>query len=228
MQRKGVKTHILLAIIAAALLLGGGLMRDVGDEVSLNGENGIFEDVRDFLSELFSPEVAVRRNLPIEGTIQHNNTFGFTDIISDSVELSYIPNKTNVTADGNEITVDKESANMGLEGFAGYIIIGNSSIELHGNVNSFSSETTTMDGENIEVFTRGKYSTMEIKEVEINELPVEAVSGKVTVDDTVTVQTDGIHISIHSFLGDMRFEEDQLSLDGTVNRVSTENKTISS
>ena len=229
MHRKAVTTQILLAIIAAALLLGGGLLRDLGERLPGEMEDGteIIEKIKDFVGEIISPQVTVTRNVEINGSVTHDDLFEFEKIAPEKMEIEYLPAETNITADDKSITVQRETSNLTLENFVGYASFGRGPIEMEGEVRSLLSEGTKMDGTAISTAIQGKQNYVNVVDVEIKELIVEGITGSMDVGDSATLSLDEKPVKVHAFYGNLMFEDDELRVVGKANRVSAGNTTIS-
>lgn len=227
-MKRGTSTQILLAIIAAALLLGGGLLRDLGERLPTEAEDGIdiLDGLKDLLGDAISPEVTVTRDLEVEGEVSYTGEFVFQDVEPDAVEVEYSPEDTNITADGKTIAVEAETADLRLGGFRGFVSIDSNHLELQGKADSLTSGPTSLSGDAMDVSVDSIQNKTTLEGVEVSELVVEGSSGELEVGDSVSISPTDQRITLNAFAGNLGFEGDRLTLDGKASRVSAGNETI--
>ncbi|MFP4115680.1 MAG: hypothetical protein ACLFTQ_00530 [Candidatus Aenigmatarchaeota archaeon] len=224
-MKKGANVEIILALIAAFLLLGGGLLRDVSKEIPDEGRN-VLKGIKDLFEEVIHPKVSVAREIDVEGEVTYEDTFDFKDINPESMTIEYSPPSTNITADGKEIAVDETKANLTVEGFRGSASIDPEEIKIKGEADSLRSGAVKIGKGNVGLSVKGGYDRALLRKTEIKELSLSPVSGSLQVDESISLDFDGNSAVLHAFLGDLEFEGSELRADGKVNRVSTNNRTI--
>ena len=226
-MRKGINVGIILALIAAFLLLGGGLLRDISEEVDVGEGKDMVRKIKDFVGEFSSPTVSVSREMSVEGEITHNDAIDFEAISPEKLIVEYSPEDMNVTAGSKNIKIDEEVANITLEGFRGSASVSPDEISLQGEAQSLKSGAATIGGGLSEVSVDGKYVKAILKSVELEKIKFQCSSGSLVVDGSITISPEGKTTELGGFLGDVEFSGGNLKVNGDVSRVSTNNKTLS-
>ncbi len=227
-MNKGLNTAVLLALIAAGLLLFGGILRDVTREVPTEEGRTVLRKLRDFISESMEQSVTVRRDIKIEGSLEHGSNFEFDDISPRELNISYIPGESNITADSNNIVVDEERSFLEITDFRGSAKLQDEEIELKGQGSSLSSGPVSMQGENLEVSVEGEYGRIYLASVELQELILEDSTGNLDIGNSLKTTLDNEHVSINAFYGDLNIEPGEINISGEASKVRPGNKTIAS
>ncbi|MFP4116965.1 MAG: hypothetical protein ACLFQ8_02285 [Candidatus Aenigmatarchaeota archaeon] len=226
-MNKGMNTAVLLALIFAGLLLFGGVWRDVTREIPAEEGMTVLRKLRDLISESMEQSVTVRRDVNVEGSLNHNSSFEFNDIAPQKITIGYIPDEINITTDGKNIVANDEASDLGIEGFRGSLKIQNNRVELIGDSTSLSSKEVGIEDDKLETSVAGTYEEVNVTSVQIQELRIEDPSGTIDVGNSVSSSIDD-KVSINAFYGNLSFEPQKISISGEASKVEPGNMTITS
>ncbi len=226
-MKKGISTSVLLAVIAATLLLAGGLIRDVGGELPTEEGVTVLRRVINFVSDSISKGVTVRRDIDINGSLTHNGSFEFENINPEKMSIRYLPAETDVVSDDKSIVVDGDVADMEVVDFRGSVEIDHETVILEGETTSLSSGGTTFEGDFIDVTMNGTFKRVEIGKAEIKEIGFGDPHGILDVGRSLSVTLDGTETTVHAFSGDIQFEPQKVFITGETSKITSGNKTIS-
>ncbi|GEM_PF-2313264 len=226
-MERGTNTSILLAVIAASLLLFGGILRDIGEDIPLEEGMGILRRVKNLLSDSIRNGVTVRRDLKFNGSVEHNEAFVFEEVGPEEIGLEYYPEETDVSVDGKRIAVEGQRTNIRIKKFRGSLEISNETVTLVGDTELFSSDTTAMENGFMEVSVNGTYETVDIVNIRINELDYGSPVGVFDIGRSITTTLNGNPTTVHAFYGNMSIQPGKSTLSGDASRIRLGNHTIS-
>lgn len=214
---------IIFAVFAALLLLGGGLIKDVGTNLEEGDLKNIIRTVKDKVGNIISMsdfKVPVKRDLSVKGELHTDNEFKFKSSGAD-LSLRYPPSDTNVTVDGKSVRIEREIADFNLEKFRGDISLSPEDIDIEGKSSSVNSESFNFEGEGISVRIDGEYNRIRIINIEIEKMELSNSTGELHIGTSVTVSPKDKPFILHGFLGNLTFSEGDLKLQGKINKASS-------
>lgn len=219
---------ILLAILAALLLLTGGLVKDVAtgmDSDLVDNMWNVLDMAKDTFQKLFnfSPglSVPVTRNLNVSADINEYDGFQFKGSEAESISLSYRPGEANVTADGKSLSVKGDPANIQISTFDGEISISPGEVGLDGKVDTVSSENIDLKGDHFSFKADGEFETVKFTGIKLSTLKLKGVSGELHADKKVTLDLEDNPTTVGGYLGNMTFSGGEVKIDGKANKVSS-------
>ncbi len=224
---KGINTYIILAIAAAALLLSGGILGEMIDEAPMEEGLNILQRIRRLLSDMISQGVTVTRDLNIEGSLEYEGKFEFDDIAPERVELSYHPDKMNITADGKQVSVEGDEATLSLGDYRGLFSADQKNLSIEGEASSISTGPITIDGDATEISAQGEYRKVSLEELKLSELEVGEVTGSLNLGSSASLELEKSPLLLHAFLGSIELDDRLIGIEGKVSRASIGNKTVS-
>lgn len=225
-MNKGTSTAVLLAVIAAGLLLFGGLLKDIGSELPSGEGMEVLRQLKDIVSDSVSQTVTVKRGLQVNGSATHNDSFKLDEINPGRVGIQYVPEKSNVTLEGKNVAINDSEASVEVQQFQGSLLLDGDSVKMDGRAASFSSEGITIEEEFLSISIDGEYNAARLQQVELKELSFGALSGTLNTGDSVTFTLDNKPVNINGFYGDLDFEPGVLRLSGKASKISSGNETV--
>lgn len=225
-MNKGLNTAVLLAVIAAGLLLFGGILRDIGNDLPVDEGAKVLRKVKDLISDSMSQSVTVTREMEFNGSATHNNSFELKDISPGKVNIQYSPKQANISLDGKDIVVQENKATVGIEEFEGFLSVEDDTVEMNGQAASFNSGNISIQKESLSLSINGTFERADVEEVKVKTLDLEASSGTLDIGDSISLTLDDKATSIHAFYGNLSFEPRTVHLDGEASNIGSGNKTI--
>lgn len=222
---------VIVAVIAAFLVLSGGLLKDVSDGVQGEDLKKFMNRLKDNLGEVidFSNfQVQAGRDINVTGGASDIEELEFGKTRAALVEVKYKPDFMNATIDGKQLTSRKDVAKITIRGYRGSTEISSDKIELDGGSDSVSLEGYDLDSEKeIKIIMEGSYRNASFDNIEVNSLKFLDSSGEINIDSTISISLGESPVSLKGFLGNMTFSSGNLNLEGRVRKVTSDSKEVS-
>lgn len=221
---------IMLGVLAAVLLLSGGLLKDIKGGVQKGDVKKFFKKVIDEVGKVISASdfrVSVARDIPVSGKVAQKDEYDFKGTAIDTVNVKYSPGTVNVTMDKNRVNVNRNVATIALKKFRGDVEISQGEMDLDGKVNSVSSQQVNLEGGEISVKLAGEFIRASLKDVKVNELDLGQEGGQLQVGTSVSLSSEEKPLKLYHFLGDLTFSDQSLKVEGNVSKVAAGSKEVS-
>lgn len=219
---------MIIAILAALLLLGGGLLKDIGRGLKGGGAGDILERIKDSVGNIINLEdfkVAVQRDIEVEGEVTYTEDYDLKGISAEEVTLSYPSEEMNVTADGKNIEVEGgEGITFG--DFSGDLNVSPENVEMDGEVGSIESRYLSIEGKS-SLKGEGGFRNLSLGGVELEKLEVKEGKGEIQVGTSAVLSAEKNPFTLSGFLGNVTFTDGVLKVNGNVSEVTTEKEGIS-
>lgn len=220
---------MILAIFAALLLLGGGLLKDISGGLQGDRVSNILERVKKNVGKIIDMDnfrVQVKRDIPVRGEIDSGEEYDLTDITAERVTLSYPPKEMNITADSKNIKMEGREGEITLKEFEGGLTISPEDLKIDGNTGSLSSKYMSVEG-STSISADGEFNKVSLVEVRLKEFKINGSEGEIDIGPSVVISTEEKPVALSGFLGNITFSKETIKLSGNVSRATAGEEGIS-